>query len=63
VTVTTKSRYLINPKMESLEDYVGSRSSTEIIQNLKRMDPKEIAELKDSLETIFRSISVDKIYH
>jgi hypothetical protein len=49
--------------METLEDYVGFLSSKEIIHNLQKMDDKEIAELKDSLETIFRLLSVDKTYH
>jgi hypothetical protein len=63
MTIKTKSRYVISPKADNLEEYVGSRSSKEIIHNLQRMDHKEIAELKDSLETIFRLISVDIIYH
>jgi hypothetical protein len=63
MTVKTKSRSLINPKIESLEDYVGSRSSQEIIQNLNQLDDQEIKEFKDSLETIFRLISADTQYH
>jgi hypothetical protein len=63
MTANMKSPYLLSPKMESLEDYVGSRSSKEIMENLKSMDNKEITELKNSLEMIFRLISTDKIYH
>jgi hypothetical protein len=63
MTVKDKSRYQMGLNLESLEDYVGTRSSNEIMQNLNKMDKKEIAEFKDSLETIFRLISADRVVH
>jgi hypothetical protein len=48
---------------DDLEKYVGFRASEEISHHLKQMEFKEIAELKESLETILMFLSADKIYN
>jgi hypothetical protein len=46
-----------------LNDYIGFHASNDIIHNLRQMELKEILELKESLETILKFLSVGKIYH
>jgi hypothetical protein len=63
VNLESKRHYQIHHDMgDDLDDYVGFRASKEINYRLKQMEFKEIAELKESLETILVLLSVDKIY-
>jgi hypothetical protein len=63
VNVEAKRQYQINNYMGGdLDDYVGFRASKEISQRLEQMEFMEIAELKESLETILKFLSDGKIY-